>query len=227
MKIHRRPRAPLIALLGLAYCCLQGFACGQGKAGQPAEASSNTETAPAAITPSQEKSTEPLPPRHIVTNRIEITTSEGTVVVGLYGKDAPNTVANFLTYVKSGFYTGKIFHRIIPGFMIQGGGFDATLNRLPTRSPIRLELIPGLEHTPGIISMARTSNPHSATSQFFLCVGDTPQLNGAYAAFGKVEKGYEVVEKISRLPTKTAESERGPMADVPENPVTIEKITEL
>ncbi len=168
-----------------------------------------------------------LPPEHEVTDRVEIKTRMGNIVVGLYGKDAPDTVANFLGYVDRGFYSGKIFHRVIPGFMVQGGGFDAEMARDETEDTIKLEIIPGLKHEPGIMSMARTSNPHSAASQIFICVGTAPQLNGGYAAFGKVEKGYDVVEAISGLPTKTVETDRGSMADVPMDAVVIESITRI
>lgn len=167
---------------------------------------------------------EKLPPEHEVTDKIEVQTSMGTFVIGLYGKEAPKTVANFLSYVDSGFFSGKTFHRVITEFMIQGGGFDASLNKAQTQEPIRLEIIPGLRHEPGIISMARTSDPNSATSQFFVCVADAPQLNGGYAAFGKVLEGLEVVEAISRVATKTIDTSGGPMSDVPVAPVVIESV---
>ena len=163
-----------------------------------------------------------LPPEHEVTARVELKTSKGKIVLGLYGKDAPQTVENFLKYVDRGFYSGKICHRVIPGFMVQCGGFDTEFNRAPTDPPIKLEIIPGLKHEPGILSMARTSNPHSASSQFFICVGNSPQLNGIYAAFGKIEEGYEVVEGISNVETRTADAPQGPMVDVPSTPVVIE-----
>jgi peptidyl-prolyl cis-trans isomerase A (cyclophilin A) len=162
-----------------------------------------------------------------VTDRIEIKTSMGTIVVGLYGKDAPNTVKNFLSYVDRGFYTGKVFHRVIPGFMIQGGGFDAKMERAATDAPIPLEIIPGLKHEPGVVSMARTNDPGSATSQFFVCVAQAVQLNGLYAAFGKVEEGLDVALDISSVPTQSISGEGGEMGDVPTNPVTIEHIKRL
>jgi cyclophilin family peptidyl-prolyl cis-trans isomerase len=170
-----------------------------------------------------------VPEGYKVTNRVEIKTTMGTMVVGLYGDDAPKTVKNFLQYVKSGFYTGKIFHRVIPGFMIQGGGFDKNLVKAPVNPPVELELIPGLEHDVGVISMARTNVLDSATSQFFICVMKTPQLNGAYAAFGKLEQGFDVLEAISKVPTGSlkSESEQTTMDDVPITPVIIESITIL
>jgi cyclophilin family peptidyl-prolyl cis-trans isomerase len=169
----------------------------------------------------------PLPPEHEVTDRVEIVTSMGSIVVGLYGKDAPRTVQNFLKYVDSGFYIGKIFHRVIPAFMAQGGGFDPELKRAPTDEPILLEIIPGLRHDTGVVSMARTSDPHSATSQFFICVASAPQLNGGYAAFGMVESGEDVAMAISQVPTRVVETEMGPMTDVPLEPVIIEAVNRL
>lgn len=166
-------------------------------------------------------------PEHVVTVRVEIVTSKGNIVVGLYGEDAPRTVANFLAYVEKGFYKGKVFHRVIPDFMIQGGGFDASLARVETDPPIPLEIIPGLRHEAGVISMARTSEPGSATSQFFICVAPTAQLNGSYAAFGKVERGLEVVETIARVPSQTVDTPNGSMSDVPTTPVVIEAVKKL
>jgi cyclophilin family peptidyl-prolyl cis-trans isomerase len=169
----------------------------------------------------------PLPSEHEVTDRVKITTSKGVIIVGLYGKDAPKTVNNFLKYVDKGFYSNLIFHRVIEGFMIQGGGFDSGLKRAPTDSPIELEIIPGLKHEVGTLSMARTSDPHSATSQFFICVGVAPQLNGSYAAFGKAEEGEDVLRSISQVPTETLDTVAGPMEDVPIDSVIIESISRL
>jgi cyclophilin family peptidyl-prolyl cis-trans isomerase len=163
-----------------------------------------------------------------VTQRVEILTSRGRIVVGLYGEAAPVTVANFLSYVDAGFYSGKIFHRVLPAFMIQGGGFGEDMSRADTGDPIRLEVIPGLEHVPGVISMARVaSDPHSATSQFFICVAVATQLNGGYAAFGKIEEGYEVAVEISNVRTHAVQTDRGTMDDVPVTPVVIEEVRRL
>ena len=162
-----------------------------------------------------------------VTNRVEIKTNVGTMVIGLYGKDAPITVANFLSYVKSGFYNGLIFHRVIPGFMIQGGGYDASMTKAETNEPIQLELIPGIRHVAGTISMARTSDPESATSQFFICVAETDQLNGEYAAFGIVEEGIDVATAISQVPTHSVETDVAVMDDVPVEPVVIQQMVLL
>lgn len=168
------------------------------------------------------------PPRFETTDKVAIKTSMGTITIALYGKESPTTVNNFLKYVDSGFYKGKIFHRIIDGFMIQGGGFDENLVRGETDDPIHLELVPGLRHEPGVVSMARQPNDiHSATTQFFICTTSAPQLNGTYAAFGKLSSGEDVLRAISQVPTHTVETDYGKMNDVPIKPVLIESIDRL
>ena len=154
-------------------------------------------------------------------------TSEGDIRVELYPEKAPKTVANFLDYVKSGQYSGTIFHRVIPGFMIQGGGYTTSYAEKPTRAPIPLEARNGLKNTTGTIAMARTSDPDSATAQFFINTVDNagldypnPDGNG-YAVFGKVVSGMDVVKKIEGVATTT----RGPYENVPTMPVTIKKAT--
>ncbi|MFO8072287.1 MAG: peptidylprolyl isomerase [Polyangia bacterium] len=171
---------------------------------------------------------EPVEDSPEVTDRVELVTSRGTIVIGLYGKATPRTVENFLEHVDSGFYEGKIFHRVIPTFVVQGGGFDAELNRAETGEPILLELIPGARHLPGTVSMARRpSEPDSATSQFFICLSEAPQLNGGYALFGEVEEGYDVVMDISSVATATADAPGGEMEGVPVTPIEIEKARRL
>lgn len=193
-----------------------------------------TTTIPAATPAAQDPPTDaeppepPVPPKFEVTDRVEIKTSMGTIIVGLYGKSAPETIANFLKYVDSDFYKGKVFHRVIAGFMIQGGGYDEKFSHAEPGEPIRLQLVPGLTHEPGVISMARQPNDlHSATSQFFICVASAPQLNGSYSAFGKVEAGEEVMYAISGVPTHSIETDYGKMDDVPSAPVVIESIRKL
>ncbi|HEV3106795.1 MAG TPA: peptidylprolyl isomerase [Trinickia sp.] len=151
-------------------------------------------------------------------------TSQGDIRVELYPEKAPKTVANFLDYVNAGQYSGTIFHRVIPGFMIQGGGYTASYAEKPTRAPIALESRTGLKNAAGAIAMARTSDPNSATAQFFINTVDNagldypnPDGNG-YAVFGKVVSGMDVVKKIEATPTTT----RGPMANVPQTQVVIE-----
>ena len=159
---------------------------------------------------------------------IRMTTSLGTIEIELDAKRAPTTVANFLRYANEGFYNGTIFHRVIRGFMIQGGGFGPSLQRKATHDPIKNEADNGLKNTAGTIAMARTSDPHSATSQFFINTVDNGSLDykdksGAgwgYAVFGKVIKGMDVVQKSEAVPTTT----RGPYQDVPRRDVVIEKV---
>jgi len=161
--------------------------------------------------------------------QILITTSLGDIELELYRDKAPITVDNFLRYVKDGSYDGTIFHRVIKGFMIQGGGFTPDLQRKPTRQPIKNEADNGLKNARGTIAMARTNVPHSATSQFFINTVNNDFLNfqnkssggWGYAVFGKVIKGMDTVDKIENSRTGA----RGMFnRDVPLNTVTIEKI---
>ncbi|BFG73161.1 peptidylprolyl isomerase [Paraburkholderia terrae] len=154
-------------------------------------------------------------------------TSEGDIRVELYPEKAPKTVANFLDYVKSGQYNGTIFHRVIPGFMVQGGGYTTSYAEKPTRAPIPLESRNGLKNMTGTIAMARTSDPNSATAQFFINTVDNagldypnPDGNG-YAVFGKVTSGMDVVKKIEGTPTTS----RGPMSDVPQKQIVLQSAT--
>ncbi|GAF55611.1 LOW QUALITY PROTEIN: peptidyl-prolyl cis-trans isomerase PpiB [Psychrobacter sp. JCM 18901] len=134
---------------------------------------------------------------------VELETNMGAIVIELNEEKAPKTVENFLNYVKSGHYDGTIFHRIIDGFMIQGGGMDAEMNEKPTNAPIENEADNGLKNDKGTIAMARTQDPHSATSQFFINVKDNDFLNHSgknmqgwgYTVFGKVTSGMDVIEK--------------------------------
>jgi peptidyl-prolyl cis-trans isomerase B (cyclophilin B) len=160
---------------------------------------------------------------------VKLETSMGDITLELYPDKAPVTVANFLEYVKSGFYQGTIFHRVINGFMIQGGGLDAQMQEKRPRAPIKNEANNGLTNDAYTVAMARTSDPNSATAQFFINVadnaflnhkGETPQGWG-YAVFGKVIKGREVVDKIKAVAT----TNRGPYEKVPREPVTIIKAT--
>ena len=160
---------------------------------------------------------------------VKLETSMGDITLELYPDKAPVTVANFLEYVNAGFFDGTIFHRVIPGFMIQGGGLDAQMNKKATRAPIKNEADNGLTNDAYTTAMARTNNPDSATAQFFINVanntflnhkGKTPQGWG-YAVFGKVVKGKEVVDKIKAVATTT----QGDYENVPQEPVTILKAT--
>jgi cyclophilin family peptidyl-prolyl cis-trans isomerase len=159
---------------------------------------------------------------------VEIKTSLGTIKVELFDDKAPKTVANFLQYVDAKQYDGTIFHRVISTFMIQGGGFDASMNKKPTRAPIPNEAGNGLSNKTGTLAMARTSDPNSATAQFFINVKDNGALDrrdssaagAGYAVFGKVVDGMDVVMKIKDVPTGSMNG----MNDVPLSPVVIESI---
>ena len=160
---------------------------------------------------------------------VELETNMGAIVIELNEEEAPKTVENFLNYVKSGQYDGTIFHRIIDGFMIQGGGMDAEMNEKPTNAPIENEADNGLKNDKGTIAMARTQDPHSATSQFFINVKDNDFLNHTcknmqgwgYTVFGKVTSGMDVIEKMRSVPT----GRFGMHADVPKEPVVINSAT--
>jgi cyclophilin family peptidyl-prolyl cis-trans isomerase len=161
--------------------------------------------------------------------QVEIKTNLGAITVELYPEKAPKTVDNFLEYVKSGFYKDSIFHRVIPGFMIQGGGFSKAMEQKATRDPVGIESNNRLKNNTGTIAMARTQNPNSATAQFFINVADNAFLNYTaptvrgygYTVFGKVVKGMDVVEKIARSPTGAG----GPFPhDVPQQQVVIEDV---
>jgi peptidyl-prolyl cis-trans isomerase A (cyclophilin A) len=155
--------------------------------------------------------------------RVALDTSAGRIVIELAPKEAPKTVDNFLAYVKAGHYDGTVFHRVIPTFMIQGGGFSADMTERTTRAPIKLESKNGLKNERGAVAMARRADPDSATAQFFINVVDNPRLDypsfdgNGYAVFGKVVEGMDVVDKIKEVPT----ANRGGHQNVPVTPVTI------
>lgn len=159
---------------------------------------------------------------------VEMRTSMGTIELELYPDKAPKTVANFVEYAKERFFDDTVFHRVIPGFMIQGGGFTASMEQKKTRDPIPNEANNGLKNTAGTIAMARTPNPHSATAQFFINVANNafldfkaPTAQGfGYCVFGRVTKGMDVVEKIVQVPR----GNRGQHQDVPLKPVVIQSV---
>jgi len=159
--------------------------------------------------------------------QVDLKTNFGTIRVELYPAKAPKTVANFLQYVKDGHYNGVIFHRVIPNFMIQVGGFEKGMKEKPTRPPIENEAKNGLKNDLGTLAMARTGAPHSASAQFFINGKNNDFLNypgqdgWGYAVFGKVVSGMDVVMKIQQVPTGNA----GPFSDVPKEPVVIESAT--
>ncbi|MGA3050531.1 MAG: peptidylprolyl isomerase [Chitinispirillaceae bacterium] len=162
-----------------------------------------------------------------VSNQVKLETSYGDIVIALNSAAAPVTAANFLGYVDSGFYNGTIFHRVIPGFMIQGGGYDSAMTEKITQAPIKNEAGNGLKNDRGTIAMARTSDPNSATAQFFINLVDNGFLNHkdstvqgwGYCVFGKVVKGMEVVDSIA----KTLTARKGAFENVPVTPIVIKK----
>ena len=168
--------------------------------------------------------------------RVELKTNRGVIVLELYPEKAPKTVANFLQYVKDGHYNGTTFHRVIDGFMVQGGGFDREMRQKPTtRPPVPNEadigMKAGLKNDNGTIAMARTSDPHSATAQFFINVKSNDFLNYreptaqgyGYTVFGKVVTGMDIVDKIAKSPTGNA----GQHQNVPREPIVIESASVL
>jgi|LNFM01.1.fsa_nt_gb cyclophilin family peptidyl-prolyl cis-trans isomerase len=155
---------------------------------------------------------------------VVLDTTKGPIEIELYADKAPQSVENFLAYVKAGFYDGTIFHRVIPGFMIQGGGFTPEMEQKDTRDPIQNEADNGLQNTRGTLAMARTGDPHSATAQFFVNVADNAFLDHTdkgqgwgYAVFGKVVSGMDAVDAIVGVPTTNF----GPMGDVPVDTILI------
>lgn len=161
---------------------------------------------------------------------VELNTNKGKILLELDEDNAPATVANFVRYVKADYYVGTVFHRVINGFMIQGGGYDASLQEKPTNAPIANEAHNGLSNARGTIAMARTNNPHSATSQFFINLVDNTFLDQGqndaygYAVFGKVIAGMDVVDSIAQVPTGA----RAPFSqDVPQITIDILSTTLL
>ncbi len=158
----------------------------------------------------------------IAQQKVRLATSLGDIVVEVDAEKAPKSADNFLRYVKAGHYDGVIFHRVIDNFMIQTGGYKPDLSEKPTRPPIALEVGRGLSNVRGSIAMARTGDPNSATSQFFINVSDNLRLDdagGGYAVFGKVVAGMEVVDQIRAVPTRAA----GMHGNLPEKPILIKK----
>ncbi|MGE8542425.1 MAG: peptidylprolyl isomerase [Acinetobacter sp.] len=156
---------------------------------------------------------------------VEMKTSQGTIEIELFNDKAPISAKNFENYVKADFYKGTVFHRVIPGFMIQGGGMDAQMTEKDTLAPIKNESSNGLKNSRGTLAMARTNDPNSAKSQFFINTVDNDFLNksamnAGYSVFGKVIKGMDVVDKIEKVPT----SNRGMHQDVPQSPVLIQSV---
>ena len=161
--------------------------------------------------------------------KVLIETTKGNITIELDAAKAPNTVANFMGYVQDGFYNGTVFHRVIPNFMVQGGGMDADMNEKKTKDPIKNEANNGLKNLRGTLAMARTNAPHSASSQFFINVADNSFLDfrsespqgWGYAVFGKVTEGMDVVDAIVSVKT----GNHGFHQDVPVEPVVMNKVS--
>jgi cyclophilin family peptidyl-prolyl cis-trans isomerase len=211
-------------LLALSLVIFYGTDCrGEDPSGR--KVSAGTEKAAPALGKQAPKEPAAVPSNP----RVRMKTSAGEIVLELDAKNAPGSVQNFLGYVKDGSYNGTIFHRVIPGFMIQGGGFEPGMKEKPTRAPIPNEAHNGLKNSKGTLAMARTSNVDSATNQFFINCNDNAFLdhkgkdpkNYGYAVFGRVVEGMGVVEKIEQVPTGT----KGPFGDVPREDVLIESVT--
>ena len=163
--------------------------------------------------------------------RVLIETSKGNITVEVFPRNAPQSAANFLNYVQSGYYDGLVFHRVIPGFMIQGGGMTPNMVEKPKNAPIQNEADNGLKNLRGTLAMARTGEPHSASSQFFINVADNAFLNHrgksfegwGYAVFGQVVDGMDVVDAIVAVPR----GNQGPHGDVPVEPIVMKRVSLL
>ncbi len=222
-----------LAPLAFALCAPVAFAAAPAApapAAKPAEAAAKPAAAAAAKPTDAAKAAEAAPTSN---PRVLIKTSLGDITLELYPDKAPKSVENFLQYAREGFYDGTVFHRVIENFMIQGGGFTRELVQKRTRAPVHNEANNGLSNLRGTVAMARTSDPHSATAQFFINVVDNKRLdyvsdqNGltwGYCVFGKVVEGMDTVDKIKAVPTDA----QGPLPrDVPKTPVVIEKVQVL
>jgi len=216
----------MLAALGLVLTT----GCGGGSPPPPAEEPAEV-PAPPAPAEEEEPAAEDVPAPTGANPMVEMRTSLGTMTIELYPDKAPKTVANFLQYVRDGFYDGTVFHRVISSFMIQGGGFTPDMAEKSTRAPIENEAANGLKNVRGSIAMARTGDPHSASSQFFINTVDNPFLDftGAtvqgygYAVFGQVVAGLETLDAIRKVSTAS----RGGHDDVPVSPVVIESVRVL
>ncbi|MFI4954522.1 MAG: peptidylprolyl isomerase [Gammaproteobacteria bacterium] len=203
-------------MLGISICALMLVGCENKQEQKPAET-----TSPAAEATQTENTS-------VENSYVKINTNQGSFVIELNGQKAPITVKNFMNYVNEGFYSQTLFHRVIPGFMIQGGGFTTDFEQKPTQPPIKNEADNGLKNLRGTVAMARTMDPNSASAQFFINLADndfldyrspTPQGWG-YAVFGKVVEGMDVIDTISKEKTGS----RSGHEDVPVNNVVIESI---
>jgi cyclophilin family peptidyl-prolyl cis-trans isomerase len=230
-------RCVILPVFALLFCTLGSATPGAGPAlsgrgpsgtatsdGDPAAPDTHQATKPVHAPPLQAPALEPAPGNPVAV----IATSHGDIVIELFKEQAPVSVENFLQYAREGFYDGTIFHRVVPRFMIQGGGFTPSLVEKSTRPPIQNEATNGLRNQRGTVAMARRQALRSATSQFYINVADNRMLDHSgynpadfgYAVFGRVLRGMDVVDAIAAVPTGT----KGGMTDVPLEPVTITSI---
>ena len=217
-------KSVVIGVLALAGLVIAAFAVGPGS--DTKESKNVEQPAGQVVEEVVEKTNEKQEEKFVY---IQMTTSMGDIFLALNETKAPISTANFLSYAKEGYYDGTIFHRVIPNFMIQGGGFTADMQKKPTKEGIENEWTNGLSNVRGSIAMARLGGrANSGTSQFFINVAenvflDQPRDGSGYAVFGKVVKGMDVVDKIRVVPT----GNQGAMGDVPVEPVVIEKVVVL
>lgn len=217
----------MLAALGLMVT----IGCGGGSPPPPAEEPKEAPAPPVPTAPSKEEPAASPATPSTGNPMVEMRTSLGTMKIELYPDKAPKTVENFLQYAREGFYDGTVFHRVISGFMIQGGGFTPDMSEKETRAPIENEASNGLKNVRGSIAMARTGDPHSASSQFFINTVDNPGLDFTaetvqgfgYAVFGQVVEGLETLDAIKKVSTGS----RGGHDDVPADPVVIESVRVL
>lgn len=213
-------------LITFLACCGIAVACSENPENN--SGNSSTDLTGEALEQPQKDVTRSMKPETQEANPLVVLeTTKGNITIELFPEKAPATVDNFLDYVNSGFYDSTIFHRVIDGFMIQGGGFTADGNKKQTREPIKLESDTDLSNDIGTVAMARTNAPNSATSQFFINVSDNKFLNRSagkpgYAVFGKVIDGMEIVNVIRQVPTTA----KGPHQNWPVEPVLIKKAYE-
>ena len=234
------PSTRLIWLIAFVMLVALGFGCSSGEEALATEDASAAETAPdpeeaapppeeATRPPEEESAEEAVEDLADVGSGypvVEMRTSMGMIKLELYPDKAPKTVENFLTYVRDGFFDGTIFHRVVPGFVIQGGGFTPDMTKKETQPPIMNEADNGLRNDRYTICMARTNDPHSATSQFFINTENNDMLNyrskdvsgWGYAVFGKVTEGTDVIDAIEKVPTSRSVG----FSDVPVDAVVIE-----
>ena len=220
----------------LILLALSLTACGGEKSNPEVAGAEVAEKTKVVIKEAVKDSAKEQPSREEIADKnlhVKIETTQGDIIIELDAKNAPISTKNFISYVKSGYYDGTIFHRVIPNFMIQGGGFDTNLMQKEAKESIQNEADNGLKNTRGTISMARTNEPHSASAQFFINIKDNPFLDHrskdmrgwGYAVFGKVVSGMDVVDRIEAVQTAVKVMGGAPHENVPVDLVIMNKVT--